>query len=110
MNDKNLALMDKIINAITGDGQGEWNEVLMNDPAIIAANNHFEALLGKVETLLPDSIYGELSDAYSGGLAAVGEAGILFGLHVADAIRDVSSRPADLSRHIMKRVERRETL
>ena len=108
MDDKNLALMDKIMGAITGDGRGEWNDILMHDPMITDANNRFDNLLEQIEALLPDDLYEELSDAYSGGQMAVAETGILFGIHVADAVRDVASRPADLSRHILKRMEGEE--
>ena len=107
MEDKNLALMDKILGAITGDGRGEWNDILMHDPMIADADNRFDAVLAKARDLIPDELCGELADAYSGGQMAVGEVGILFGLHVADTIRDVASRPADLSRYVMERMEGR---
>lgn len=104
MEDKNLTLMDSIMQALTGDAKNEWNVLLLHDPMIIAANERFNAVLERVRDLLPEDISYELDDAYAGGLAAIGDAGILFGIHTADAIRDVASRPADLSRHILERI------
>ena len=50
----------------------------------------------------------ELSDAQTGEVAATGNVGILFGIHVADAIRDVAARSADLSRYVLNRIRRDE--
>lgn len=110
MSDKNLVLVDEIMNTITGSGQGEWDEIQTHDPMIIAADNRFEAMMEQVKALIPEKLYNELYDAHSSVGSAIGDAGILFGIHVADAIRDVASRPADLSRHILKRIEGRATI
>lgn len=103
MNEKNLDLMDCIMDAVTESN--EWLELQMHDPMAIDAANRFDAILGQVKDLLPREIYGKLSDAYMSGVVAAGNSGILFGLHVADAIRDVASRLADLSKYILKRME-----
>ena len=104
-NEKNLALVDDILSMVTQ--ADEWEEIQLNDPRITAACVRWEAVLERTKALLPWELYAELSDARAGEIAAVGDAGILFGIHVADAIRDVASRPADLSRHVLKRIEAR---
>lgn len=103
INDKNLDLMDCIMDAIT-DSE-EWLEIQMHDPMAVDAANRFNAALEQAKDLLPREIYNKLSDVYMSGVVAAGNSGILFGLHVADVIRDVASRPADLSRHIQKRIQ-----
>lgn len=104
MNDKNLALMDSIMmDAIVQSD--EWQKIQLNDPRITAANDRLEAALEQARALI--DLYAELSDAHSAVISALGDSGILFGIHVADAIRDVASRPADLSRRIMERMEGR---
>lgn len=100
---KNLNLMDSILDAITETD--EWRDLQMRDPMAAAARNRLEAALEQVKPLIPVELYIELSDIYTAGIVAAGYSGILFGIHVADAIRDVASRPADLSRHILKRME-----
>ena len=108
MNEKYLALMDDLMmNAITQ--LDEWQELQMHDPRITAASDRFDAALERVRDLIPKDTYAELADAYSSGLSATGDAGILFGVHLSDVIRDVASRPADLSRYILNRIERRTT-
>lgn len=103
--DKNLTLMDDIMGGITQ--ADEWNNIQTSDPMITAASDRWSVALEQAETLLPKELYKELCDAHTDGLSAIGDAGILFGIHVADVIRDVSSRPADLSRHIMERMVRK---
>ena len=101
MNDKNLALMDEIMGVITQSD--EWQEIQMYDPRITAASDRFDAALERVKDLIPKDTYAELSDAYSTGLSAIGDAGVLFGVHVANVIRDVAARPANLSRYFLDR-------
>lgn len=105
MSDKNLALMDDIVQSICQTD--EWNEIQLNDPRITAARDRWEAALERARAFLPNELYMELSDAQAGEVAYTSDAGILLGIHVADAIRDVASRPADLSRHILERMEGR---
>lgn len=103
MNDKNLALMDGIMGGISQ--LPEWAEIQLHDPMIVAADARWKAAIEEAKALLPRELYDELSDASFDEIVAHSSAGILFGIHVADAIRDVASRPADLSRHILKRLE-----
>ena len=102
VNEKDLALMDKIMNVFAQ--KGEWQEIQMNDPRITAAYTRFDAALERIEA---EDLHEELYDAYMAGVSAAGDAGILFGIHVAEIIRDVAARPADLSRYVLKRMEAR---
>lgn len=106
MNDRNLVLVDSIMDAITKTD--EWYDLQMHDPMAAAAHDRLEAALEQVKPLIPVELYIELSDVYTDGIVAAGYSGILFGIHAADAIRDVAARPADLSRHILKQMEGEE--
>lgn len=103
LKNKNLALMDDIMGGITQSD--EWNEILLHDPAIVAADNRWEAAIEQAKALIPDELYVELHDSHEAKASASGDVGILFGIHVADVIRDVVSRPADLSRYVLKRID-----
>lgn len=103
MNDKNLALMDSVMDVITQSD--EWRDIQKNDPRITASYERWDSVLERVKPILPWKLYAELSDAHDSDLAVISDAGILFGIHVAEAIRDVASRPADLSRHILERMK-----
>ena len=105
---KNLALMDDIMDAVTQ--LDEWMETQQKDPRITYADNRWCTAIEQAMALLPRELYDELCEAHSSEVAATGDAGILFGIHVADAIRDVASRPMDLSRHIQNRIRRKEAL
>ena len=104
MNEKNLALMDEIMGAVIQ--LDEWQDIQLHDSRIASATARMSAALKQVENLLPLELYNELCEASSEETAYTSNAGILFGIHVADAIRDVASRPADLSRHILERTGR----
>lgn len=103
MNEKNLVLMDDIMQMVVQ--ADEWQDIQLNDPRIAAARDHWNAVLERAKAFLPKEIYIELEDAEAGEVSATSDAGILFGIHVANAIRDVASRPADLSRRVLKRMK-----
>lgn len=103
INSKNLALMDSIMGGITQ--ADEWDKIQMYDPEITAASDRWEAAMEQAKALIPRELYNELYDAHEAGTSAIGDVGILYGIHVADVIREVASSPADLSRHIQKRIQ-----
>lgn len=106
MSDKNLALMDEIMGSITQ--ADEWQEIQLHDPIITAATTHWNAMMEQAEAFLPEDLYSDLFDAHTDTVSAIGDAGILFGIHAVAAIRDVASRPFDLSRRILNRMEGRK--
>lgn len=103
MDEKKLALMDEIMGVITQ--ADEWQEIQMQDPIIADARNCWKTAFKRAKAFLPEEIYMELEDAKASEVSAIGGAGILFGIHVADAIRDMASRPADLSRYVLERMK-----
>ena len=105
INNKSLALMDDIMGMVTQ--ADEWQDIQMHGPIITAATARWNAALEQAKALLPKELYNELCNAETDEVSAIGDAGILFGIHVADVIRDVASRPADLSRHIIERMVRK---
>lgn len=100
MNDKNLILVNEIMGVVTQSE--EWQEIQIHDPTIAAAEARFSAAMEKAEAVIPRELYSELSDAHTAALLATGDAGVLFGVHVVDAIRDVAARPADLSKYVLE--------
>ena len=104
MNDKNLKLMDEIMCAIVQ--LDAWDDIRAHDPMISDSEDRWWAAMKKAESLIPDELYNELCDAHFAEASDTGSAGILFGIHIANAIRDVAARPTDLSRHIMERMKK----
>lgn len=102
-NKKDLALMDDIMGAVTG--VDEWQEIQTHDPMITDAGKRWGSAMKQAKAMLPGELYDELCGAHAGEVAATGDAGILFGIRVADVIREVASRPADLSRYVMERMK-----
>lgn len=100
--DKNVKSMDEIMGAV---GQtDEWLSIQISDPMILDATKNMSVLLEQLKQYAPDRPVDAVEDAAYSLVNAYTNAAILYGIHVADAIRDVAARPCDLSRHVMQRM------
>ena len=92
---RELATVNDIVEAVaTSDG---WNDIQQNDPQISAAEKVFDT------TIEGCANEGAVYDAALALVGAYADAAILYGIHVANAIRSVSADPMALSRYIMER-------
>ena len=92
---RELATVNDIVEAVvTSDG---WNNIQQNDPHIKAAEQAFYT------TIEGCANEGMVEDAALTLAGAYVDAAILYGIHVANAIRSVSADPMALSRYIMER-------
>ena len=101
--DINVQLMDDLMNGITQADM--WLTEQLQNPEILAAKRLLDEAMGKIGGMAPDEICGEIEDAAFRYASAFETAAILFGIHVADAMRDVAARPSDLSRYILARMK-----
>ena len=99
MDQKSLAMMDEIVGTISQSR--EWNDVQMTSPAVVAAASRMNEALERAREFLPEAIFDELDCAHCAALGTIGEAAILYGIHVADVIRNVAANPTDLSRYML---------
>lgn len=95
MKQKSLAMMDAILGAISESR--EWNDYQKAFPAVAEALSRMNAALERAREFLPQNVYDELEIAEGGGLSALGEAGILFGIHVGNVIRETVAASAAFS-------------
>lgn len=103
---KNLGLMDEIMGAITQTD--EWCMIQDNDPRVVAADKALGERLAALRPNMSHDEYDSLESAVFGAQTALADAAILYGIHVADTIRDVSSRGPALSQYIMDRMEEKQ--
>lgn len=106
MSDKNIKIMDELMQTIVQTE--EWESIQENDPDIKLANKEMVSLLCEVKNHIPHALYLKIGDAIYSYSNAVSSAAMLYGMGIIEAIRDVSARPCDLSRHVMKRTGRAE--
>ena len=59
--------------------------------------------MARVSALVPEALMDELWDALCNLEEAQEAAAVLYGVRVANAIRDVAARPADLSHYVIDR-------
>lgn len=98
-----LGIMDDVMCAITQTD--EWQRIQLKDPRILEAEKELNRVLVQVRPFLPGNLMDELENSARGSIAtAYGEVGILYGIHVADAIHAVAAKPTLLSRRIMERL------
>ena len=105
--DKNLTIMASLIGAITQTS--EWFDTCRKDPQITASREHLDTVLERVGALIPEDLLDELQDAMCAMDEAQETAAILYGIRVAIAFRDVSTRQTDLSQHIINTARNRAT-
>lgn len=100
---KNLDLMDELLSVLTQTE--EWENRQGTDPQIKAAEKELEVALKNVSHFVPREVYKPLEDgAIMSVVNAYAEAGILYGIQVADAIHAAAANPNALSQHILNRV------
>ena len=104
MSDKNVRLMDDLMQAIVQTE--EWESIQENDPEIKRSDRQLVSTLQEVSGFIPREMYIKIEEAVYGYSNAVSNAAMLYGMRVLEAIRDVSARPCDLSRHVMERTGR----
>lgn len=72
-----------------------WAYRSRHDPEVIAAEKEFTAFVEKIRPRLSDCEYADLLDADSATSATYAEAGLLFGLYIADKLRELINDPYD---------------
>jgi len=90
--EKKIALVGDIINGITCSDI--WSQEQMKDPGIVRSMARLEKAMDAIKGYIPDALMRELDNAICDYTGAYESAGILFGIQVADAIREVAAKPS----------------
>ncbi len=98
MKQKSLAMMDAILGAISESR--EWIEIQNTSPVIVEAFASMDAAVEKARAYIPADLCDELEIAQSAAIGAIGEAGILYGIHVGDVIHQTTADPIPLAHFI----------
>lgn len=68
-----------------------WGREQLDDPGIAENAAHLERVMCTVSEYLPEEILAALEDAITNCIGAHEQAAILFGIHTADALREVAA-------------------
>ena len=98
MNEKSFAMMNGILGMIL-ESQ-EWTDA-QSSPSVVSALDQMDAALEKAREYLPAELRDELDLAQCAAVGAISEAGILFGIHVGNVIREISEAPFAFSRYML---------
>lgn len=90
MNSKmKMALADDILTGIVCSQV--WDQRQRNDPEIVKNADQLERVMCTVSEYLPEEMLAALEDAITNCIGAHEQAAILFGIHTADALREVAA-------------------
>lgn len=101
--DKNIEIISRLLSTIMQTD--EWFRICNEDPQIQRASQGLQYTMARISALVPEVMMDELWDALCNLEEAQETAAVLYGIRVADAIRDVAARPADLSHYIISRAK-----
>lgn len=101
--DKDMEIISQLMVTITQTN--EWFRICHEDAQIQRATLGLQAIMERVVVLVPEELMDELWDALGDLEQAQETSAILYGIRVADAIRDVATRPTDLTRYIIDRAK-----
>lgn len=104
--DNHMELMDRIMSALFNSE--EWNRITISDPRICAKTKRVAQLMERLKGMVPYELYSELEDAIVHAETAYSDAGILFGIHAADTLRQTAANPAVYSDYWLKLVPQQE--
>ena len=96
----NMALVDNIMEVITQTD--EWQEIQLNDPRVVASTNALREKMAALRPLFSFREYSGLEAAVWRAASSIVEPAIMYGIHVAFALQDVTGRIPDFSRHILQ--------
>lgn len=104
---RNIALMDDLLSGITQTDT--WKDVQLQNPEILAADKVLAEALEKLRGVAPEEVINQIIDAAYAYASSFETAAILYGVHVADTLRDCSAHSEEVSQFILDRmVSRRE--
>ncbi len=101
--EKNMEIISQLLSTIMQTN--EWFCICNEDPQIQRASQGLQYTMARVSALVPEAMMDELWDALCNLEAAQETAAVLYGIRVADAIRDVAARPTDLSHYVIDRAK-----
>ena len=68
-----------------------WGREQLNNPEIVKNSAQLERVMCTVSEYLPEEMLAALEDAITNCIGAHEQAAILFGIHTADALREVAA-------------------
>ena len=84
-----MAIVEDILTGIVCSQA--WGREQLNNPEIVKNAAQLERVMCNVSEYLPEEMLAALEDAITNCIGAHEQAAILFGIHTADALREVAA-------------------
>ena len=99
---KLYSIMDDAMQVLTQ--ASAWDDIEKNDPNIQQARRQFDAAVAQAEKHCGKSLCCDIEDASWIMMSAYCDAGILYGIQIALAIREAALNPCEFSQHVLDRI------
>lgn len=98
--------METVLDIITAlDQSKSWEKILASDPLVKKADKDFNAALEELEAVVSIEMSDRISSASCDCVAANQTAAMLFGMQVAFGLMSAASKPEDLGKYIVSKME-----
>lgn len=104
LDQRKVILVDEIMSAVLQTDY--FDNIIMTDPNIVAADAEMQKVIDGLEQTLSKEEIDSLQVAMYRYAIACEIPAILYGIYVADAIREIAANPSALSRCILERAGR----
>ena len=103
MDRKNLfAIMDDAMSVLTQ--ADAWDEIEKNDPFIKQAREQFDDSMAEAEKVCGKALSSEIDTAIGAIMPAYSDAGIMYGIQIALAVREAALNPCEFSQYVLDRI------
>ena len=106
--DINLYTADEIMNLNTIMDSKTWRSITESDPTIQKSEKKLNEVLDQIQQCFHPDVFEALEEALLENRSSFETAAVLYGMHVAFTMKDIASRPAELSTYVQERVEARQ--
>lgn len=99
---KLYSIMDDAMQVLTQTDV--WDDIERSDPYIQQARRQFDAAVAQAEKHCGKSLCCDIEEASATMMSAYCDAGILYGIQIALAIREAALNPCEFSQHVLDRI------
>ena len=99
---KLYSIMDDAMQVLTQTDV--WDDIERSDPYIQQARRQFDAAAAKIEQACGRELCDDIEEASATMMSAYCDAGILYGIQIALAIREAALNPCEFSQHVLDRI------
>lgn len=104
-NKRGMEIIDSLLEGIWQSR--EWTDILKNNPMLQRSDAELDELLNQLRGVLPDKQLDKLSDAVTACKTSAADCALLYGIHIAAAIREASANPREYFQYLIEKLQKK---